>query len=93
VKRSIEELGCSALADQVGSRLLDVGAPLAACLDGRDGQERAAALASLRNPWAIEGDPGAFQTTGWRRALRSMNLPLTWVKTASADPFEVVLNR
>jgi hypothetical protein len=48
VKRNIEELDCSALKERVGSRLLDVGAP----------------LAGLRNPYAIEDDPGAFPHYG-----------------------------
>ncbi len=75
MKPSVEQLDCSALAAKVGSRLLDVGAPLAACLAGGDGQECDAALASLRNPWAIEDDPGAFHTTGWRGAHVSAHSP------------------
>jgi len=70
VQRNIGELDCSALKERVGSRLLDVGAPLAACLAGRDGRECAAALASLRNPYAIEDDPGAFHHHGLARRAR-----------------------
>ena len=68
MKRTIDELDCSALTAKVGGRLLDVRAPLAACLAGGDEQECTAALASLRNPYAIEDNPGAFQTTGWHGA-------------------------
>jgi FAD binding domain len=84
VKRDIEELDWSALKERVGSRLLDVGAPLAACLAGRDEQECAAALAGLRNPWAIEDDPGAFHTTGWHGAHVPAHSPRV-VAAESAD--------
>jgi FAD/FMN-containing dehydrogenase len=69
----------------VGSRLLDVGAPLAACQAGGDEQECAAALASLRNPWAIEDHPGAFQATGWHGAYVSAHSPLTVAAESAAD--------
>jgi FAD/FMN-containing dehydrogenase len=85
VKRNIEELDCSALAAKVGRRLLDVGAPLAACLAGRDEQDCAAALASLRNPWAIEDDPGAFHTTGWHGAHVSAHSPRAVAAESAAD--------
>jgi FAD/FMN-containing dehydrogenase len=85
VKRNIEELDCSALEDRVGSRLLNAAAPLAACLAGRDGQECAAALASLRNPWAIEDDPGAFHTTGWHGAHVSAPSPRVVAAESAAD--------
>jgi FAD/FMN-containing dehydrogenase len=85
VKRNIEELGCSALKERVGSRLLDVGAPLAACLAGDDEQECAAALAGLRNPYAIEDDPGAFHTTGWHGAYVSVHSPRVVAAESAAD--------
>jgi len=85
VKRSIDELDCSALAAKVGRRLLDVGAPLAACLPGADGQECAAALASLRNPYAIEDDPGAFHTSGWHGAHVSAHSPRVVAAESAAD--------
>jgi FAD/FMN-containing dehydrogenase len=81
VKRTIEELDCSALAAKVGSRLLDVGAPLA----GGVGQECAAALARLRNPYAIEDDPGAFHTTGWHGAHVSAHSPRVVAAESAAD--------
>jgi FAD/FMN-containing dehydrogenase len=85
VKRNVGELDCSALEERVGSRLLDVGAPLAACLAGRDEQACAAALASLRNPYAIEDDPGAFHTTGWHGAYVSAHSPRVVAAESAAD--------
>jgi FAD/FMN-containing dehydrogenase len=81
----IGELDCSALAAKVGSRLLDVGPPLAACLAGQDGPESAAELASLRNPWAIEDHPGAFHTTGWYGAHVSAHSPRVVAAESAAD--------
>jgi FAD/FMN-containing dehydrogenase len=85
VRRNIGELDCSELAGKVGDRLLDVGAPLAACLAGRGEQECTAALASLRNPWAIEDDPGAFHTTGWHGAHVSAHSPRVVAAESAAD--------
>jgi hypothetical protein len=53
------------LAAKVGNRLLDVQAPLAACVTDSGSPAAEAALAKLRSPYAIQDDPGAFQTTGW----------------------------
>lgn len=85
MKRNIGELDCSALRERVGSRLLDAGAPLTACLAGDDGPECAAALASLRNPYAIEDDPGAFHTTGWHGAHLSAHSPRVVAAESAAD--------
>ena len=85
MKHDIGELDCSALKERVSSRLLDAGSPLAACLAGGDGQECAAALASLRNPWAIEDDPGAFHTTGWYGAHVSAPSPRVVAAESAAD--------
>jgi hypothetical protein len=85
VKRHIAKLDCSALKERVGSRLLDVGPPFAACLAGQDDQECAATLASLRNPYAIEDDPGAFHTTGWYGAHVSAHSPRVVAAESAAD--------
>jgi FAD/FMN-containing dehydrogenase len=85
VKRSIGELDCSALEERVGSRLLHVGAPLAACLAGGGEPECAAALARLRNPWAIEDDAGAFHTAGWHGAHVSAHSPRVVAAESAAD--------
>jgi FAD/FMN-containing dehydrogenase len=65
VEGTTDEPDCTALEESVGARLLEVAAPLAACLTGQDGPDCASALEALRNPWAIEDNPGAFHTTGW----------------------------
>jgi FAD/FMN-containing dehydrogenase len=85
VNRTSTQLGWSALEDAVGGRLLDVGAPLAACLTGRDERGCAAALAAQRNPWAIEDDPGAFQTAGWHGAYVSAHSPRVVAAESAAD--------
>src|SRR5258707_1000697 len=74
-----DHLELSELAEQVGDRLLKVEAPLRACLAGPGSPDGAAALASLRNPYAIEDDPGAFHTSpGGCRAGSSMMPPTPW---------------
>jgi FAD/FMN-containing dehydrogenase len=89
VNRNIEELGCSALAGRVGGRLLEAGAPLAPCLaqgDGPEfGAECAASLAMLRNPYAIEDDPGAFHTTGWHGAHVAAHSPRVVASESATD--------
>jgi FAD/FMN-containing dehydrogenase len=85
VKPDIGEFDCSELAAKVGDRLLDVEAPLAACLARPDGQECATALAGLRNPWAVEDDPGAFHTTGWYGAHVSAHSPRVVAAESAAD--------
>jgi FAD/FMN-containing dehydrogenase len=65
------ELDVSDLAGELGDRLVAVGSPLLACLADPGSAACHDALASLRNPYAIEDDPGAFQTTGWLGAFDS----------------------
>jgi FAD/FMN-containing dehydrogenase len=84
VTRTIAELDCSELAAKVGDRLLDAGAPLEACVAGNE-QECAAALAGLRNPYAIEDDPGAFHTAGWHGAHVSAHSPRVVAAESAAD--------
>jgi FAD/FMN-containing dehydrogenase len=83
--RNIGQVDCSALEERFGSRLLDVGAPLAACLAGPGEQECAAALASLRNPYAVEDNPGAFHTTGWHGAYVSAHSQRAVAAESAAD--------
>ena len=52
---------------------------------GGDEQEAAAALASLRNPYAVEDDPGAFHTTGWHGAHVSAHSPRVVAAESAAD--------
>jgi FAD/FMN-containing dehydrogenase len=83
--RNLRDVEWSALAERVGSRLLDVGAPLAACLAGDDEAECAGGLESLRNPYAIEDDPGAFHTTGWHGAWVAAHSPRVVAAESIAD--------
>jgi FAD/FMN-containing dehydrogenase len=63
------------LGRRLGSRLIDVDTPLRACLIDPDGEACAEAIAALANPFVIEGDPGAFHTTGWRHAFDACHSP------------------
>ncbi|HTZ29556.1 MAG TPA: FAD-binding protein [Streptosporangiaceae bacterium] len=58
------------LAAKVGSRLLDVQPP---------------PLANMRNPYAIQDDPGGFQTTGWFGAYDSAPSPRAVAAESAAD--------
>jgi FAD/FMN-containing dehydrogenase len=73
------------LAAKVGSRLLDVQAPLAACVTEPGSPAAEAALAKLRSPYAIQDDPGAFQTTGWFGAFENRHSPLAVAAESAAD--------
>jgi FAD/FMN-containing dehydrogenase len=81
----IGALDFSGLGRKVGDRLLRVGAPLPARLPGRHDQGCAAALARLRNPYAIEDDPGAFHTTGWLGAYDAGHSPFAVAAETAAD--------
>jgi FAD/FMN-containing dehydrogenase len=82
VTRALDELGHSELAARLGGRLLRVAAPLAACAADPASGACEAALASLRNPYAIEDDPGAFCTSGWHEAY--VNQPSEWAVAAES---------
>jgi FAD/FMN-containing dehydrogenase len=53
------------LARQFGDRLLQVRSPWHACISDSASADCAAAMASLRNPYWIEDQPGGYHTTGW----------------------------
>ena len=71
-----------ALAAALTGKLVRPRAPLAPCADAADGDACAAALHATQNPWALEDDPGATQSTGWRGA---------W--TAAPSPYAVAAER
>jgi FAD/FMN-containing dehydrogenase len=73
------------LAARVGSRLLDVQAPLAPCVTDPGSPAAEAALANLRNPYAIQDDPGAFQTTGWFGAFENRHSPHAVAAESATD--------
>ena len=81
----MDGLDISALERQVGDRLLRVQSPLRACLPGGDSGRCAQALANLRNPYAIEDDPGAFHTTGWLGAFDAGHSPVAVAAETPAD--------
>jgi len=58
------------LAARVGDRLLDV---------------QPSPLANMRNPYAIQEDPGGFQTTGWFEAFESRHSPRAVTAESAAD--------
>ena len=59
---ALDELGHLELAARLGGRLLRMAAPLAACAADPVGGACHAALARLRNPYAIEDAPGGRST-------------------------------
>ena len=72
------------LARKAGGRLLRVRAPLG-CGPGGHHPACAAALERLRNPYAIEDDPGTFHTTGWLGAYDAGHSPLAVAAQTAAD--------
>jgi FAD/FMN-containing dehydrogenase len=83
--RELADVDLTELANLVGDRLLDVQAPLRACVTDPGSPAAEAALANLRNPYAIEDDPGAFQTTGWFGAYDSQHSPRAVAAELAAD--------
>jgi FAD/FMN-containing dehydrogenase len=83
--RDLEDVDLAGLAAKVGNRLLHVQAPLRACVADPGSPDAEAALASLRNPWAIEDDPAAFHTTGWHRSHVSAHSPWVVAAESAAD--------
>jgi FAD/FMN-containing dehydrogenase len=81
----LEDVDFTDLKAKVGDRLLEVQAPLRACLTDPGSPAAEAALASLRNPYAIQDDPGAFQTTGWLGAYDNQHSPRAVAAESAAD--------
>lgn len=75
----------SELAQQLGDRLLRVSAPLPAHFPGCDPAEYGDALDSLRNPYAVGENPGAFHTTGWLGAYETRHSPVAVAAESVAD--------
>src|SRR5262249_10106302 len=65
MSRAIDQTDATDLARRFGNRLLTVGSPLRPALADGASADCAAALANLRTPSFIPGDPGAYHTTGW----------------------------
>jgi len=83
--RHLEDVDFSDLKAKAGDRLLHVQAPLQACVTEPGSPAAEAALASLRSPYAIQDDPGAFQTTGWFGAYGSRHSPRAVAAESAAD--------
>ena len=72
----------------MGDRLLRVREPLGACRDPNASHGSHAcsdALESLRNPFWIEDEPGAFHTTGWLDAFDSEPSPFAVAAESASD--------
>jgi FAD/FMN-containing dehydrogenase len=83
--RDIQEFDFAELTEKVGNRLLRVRAPLQPCLADAGSPDCAAALASVRNPYSIEDDPGAYQTTGWLGAYEARHSTRAVAAETAAD--------
>lgn len=60
-----------ALNRRVGGRLILPVSPLAACEEDPDGTACSTALEDLRNPFFLQDQPGATQSTGWLDAWQT----------------------
>jgi FAD/FMN-containing dehydrogenase len=83
--RDLTDVDAAELDKLSGDRLLRLEAPLRACVTDPGSPAAEAALANLRNPYAIQDDPGAFQTTGWFGAYDSQHSPLAVAAESAAD--------
>ena len=83
--RDLTDADAAELARHLGDRLLRVESPLRACVTDPGSPAAEAALANLRNPYAIQDDPGAFQTTGWFGAFENRHSPLAVAAESAAD--------
>jgi FAD binding domain/Berberine and berberine like len=83
--RDLADVDLTDLKAKAGDRLLDVQAPLRPCVTDPGSPAAEAALANLRNPYAIEDDPGAFHTTGWFGAYDSQPSPRAVAAESAAD--------
>jgi FAD/FMN-containing dehydrogenase len=85
VNRVLAAADQAELAGHFADQLLTVRPPLQACLADGASRECAAALAGLRNPFFIEDEPGAYQTTGWLGAFESRHSPFAVAARTAAD--------
>ncbi len=83
--RDLTDVDVAELHKLSGDRLLRLEAPLRACVTDPGSPAAEAALANLRNPYAIQDDPGAFQTTGWFGAFENRHSPVAVAAESAAD--------
>lgn len=70
------------LHGEVGGRLVKVTSPVAVCKDGAGTPSCTAALEKMKNPFWIQDQPGAQQSTGWLDAWTAE--PSTYAVTATS---------
>jgi hypothetical protein len=85
MSRDIGAADSADLASLFSGRLVTVQAPTQACLADSASPECDAALASLRNPFFIEDEPGAYHTTGWLGAYETRHSPCAVAVRTAAD--------
>lgn len=73
------------LRSEVGERLLQVESPIKPCLEAPGSVACAETLKNLRNPFALEDDPGCTQSTGWLGAWTSSVSPYAVAIESPAD--------
>jgi FAD/FMN-containing dehydrogenase len=83
--RDLTDVDVAELYKLSGDRLLRLQTPLRACVTDPGSPAAEAALANLRNPYAIQDDPGAFQTTGWFGAFENRHSPVAVAAESAAD--------
>lgn len=83
--RRIDAVGRAELARRLGRGLLRVRSPLQAGVADSESPGCTAALASLRNPYVIEDEPGAWHTTGWLGAFESTHSEYAVAAETPAD--------
>ncbi|MGA8458869.1 MAG: FAD-binding protein [Streptosporangiaceae bacterium] len=83
--RDLTDVDVAELYKLSGDRLLRLETPLRACVTDPGSPAAEAALANLRNPYAIQDDPGAFQTTGWFGAFENRHSPVAVAAESAAD--------
>ena len=75
----------TALAKEVGGRLVRVNSPLDACKPGASAAACEARLEAMKNPFYLEEQAGATQTTGWLDAWTARVSPYAVAAETSED--------
>ena len=79
------------LREQVGGRLIEVESPLGPCQADATSDACSTVLENLKNPFWIEEQPGASQTTGWLGAWQNQVSPYA-VAAESAEDIAAAVN-
>ena len=73
------------LRKQLQGRLISVESPLKVCAGGPGSSACAAALERMKNPFYLEEQPGATQTTGWQDAWTGRMSPFAVAAESAND--------